>query len=132
MNRFILMRTLPFLVLNLITPLTASSAHLYLEKDYQSAWCNSQNGKSEVVLKDKSRLDCLTETHAVEVEFAPKWKEAVGQALYYAIMTGGKPGIVLILEKPSTESKYLQRLKVVADAYGIDVWEPPLGFMKRI
>lgn len=64
---------------------------------------------TEVVLKGGSRVDCLTETHAVEVEFAPKWKEAIGQSLYYAKKTGKKPGIVLIKERPE-DQKYLGRL----------------------
>lgn len=50
----------------------------YPERVYQEAWCAKNGGITEVVLSGGSRVDCLTETHAVEVEFAPKWKEAIG------------------------------------------------------
>ena len=43
-----------------------------------------------------------------------KWAEAIGQALYYSIMTGKKPGIVLIMEK-ETDGRYLKRLRAVTD-----------------
>lgn len=75
----------------------------------------------EYILDDKSRVDCLTDTLAVEVEFAPKWKEAVGQALFYAVKTGRKPGVVLILEKDS-DSRFLDRIKIVGEKYGIEIW----------
>ena len=38
--------------------------------------------------------------YAVEFDFAEKWAEAVGQALYYALKTGKKPAVVLIMEDP--------------------------------
>lgn len=92
----------------LLLPSLAFAAD-YPERAYQEAWCARQGGLTEVVLKGGSRVDCLTETHAVEVEFAPKWKEAIGQSLYYAKKTGKKPGIVLIKERPE-DQKYLGRL----------------------
>lgn len=44
------------------------------------------------------RVDILTGTHAIEVEMASKWKNAIGQALWYAMQTGKEAGIVLILD----------------------------------
>ena len=49
-----------------------------------------------------------------------KWAEAIGQALYYAAMTGRKPGIVVIMEKP-TDSRYLKRLRAVTEGIPIKV-----------
>ncbi|MFH1027609.1 MAG: hypothetical protein V1791_06370 [Pseudomonadota bacterium] len=37
--------------------------------------------------------------YAVEVEYAHKWAEAIGQSLYYSRMTGKKPGVVLIMRE---------------------------------
>lgn len=37
-------------------------------------------------------------------------------------MTGKRPGIVLIIENPDTECKYVNRLKMIADKYNIDYW----------
>ncbi len=93
----------------LLTPAVAYGERLHPEKAYQQAWCDRNDGVTEVVLSGGSRVDCLTETHAVEVEFANKWQEAVGQALYYAKKTGREPGIIIIKETPE-DQKYLGRL----------------------
>lgn len=96
------------LLIILLLPSLALASE-YPERAYQEAWCAKNGGITEVVLRGGSRVDCLTETHAVEVEFAYKWKEAIGQALYYGKKTGRTPGIVLIKEKPE-DQKYLGRL----------------------
>lgn len=102
--------------------LSGFCAHCYPEKTYQAHWCSIHNGKQEVILNDKARADCVTKTHAIEFDFASKWAESIGQALYYAIATGLKPGIVLILENPQKEQKYLARVNAVAKKHGITVW----------
>lgn len=66
----------------------------------------------EVVLEDKSRCDCVTDSHAVEFDFASKWAESVDQAMHYAAQTGKQAGIVLILERTKDEA-YLKRLERV-------------------
>lgn len=100
----------------------AGCAHKPLhEKDYQRWWCEKHNGEMEYRLKDGTRVDCLTPEYAVEVEFAHKWAESIGQALYYARSTARKPGVLLIL-KDKGEERFLKRLKVVAKEQGIKVW----------
>jgi hypothetical protein len=37
---------------------------IFVEKYYQEKWCAEQSGKTEVVLPDRTRCDCLTKTHA--------------------------------------------------------------------
>ena len=44
------------------------------------------------------RVDLVTATHAFEVERAYKWKNSIGQALWYSLQTNKKPGIILIIE----------------------------------
>lgn len=100
----------------------AEAKRLHQEKTYQAVWCKANNGRTEVVLNDKVRVDCLTKTHAIEFDFANKWAESVGQSLYYGLQTKKKPGVVLILENPRREARYLRRLKRVAKRKGIDVW----------
>lgn len=103
--------------------LPTEAKHLYYEREYQEQWCNSQaNCITEYEFSDKTRVDCLTPTHAIEFDFAKKWAESIGQSLYYALKTNLKPGIVLILEDKKNEQKYLDRLQTVAKKYGIDVW----------
>jgi hypothetical protein len=93
------------------------------ERDYQKAWCDAHNGAMEVVLRDGTRADCVTDTHAIEFDFAPKWAEAVGQALHYAALTGKQPGVVLIMA-PGDE-KHRSRFLVTTTSFclRIDLWE---------
>ena len=58
------------------------------ESYYQQKWCATHQGTPEFRLPDRTRVDCLLESHAVEVDFAPKWAEAIGQSLHYSRMTG--------------------------------------------
>ena len=76
------------------------------ERYYQEIFADEVNGSVEVVMSDGTRCDILTETHAIEVDFARKWAEAIGQSLNYSTLTGKIPGVLLILEKDSDE-KYL-------------------------
>lgn len=95
--------------------------HLYKESVYQKEWCDKYCGVMEYELPDKTRVDCVTKNYAVEFDFAPKWAEAIGQSLYYGIMTGKKPAVVLIIEKPS-DWKYYHRIKKVADFLNFTLW----------
>jgi hypothetical protein len=54
------------------------------ESYYQEIHCDNLGGKAEYKLEDKTRIDCLTDTKAIEHDFAPKWAECTGQAVYYA------------------------------------------------
>ena len=80
-----------------------AEAHKYPEKAYQHAWCSTQGGIEEFKNKDYTRIDCLTKTHAVEFDFAHKWAESIGQALYYGLMSGKRAKVVLILENPQKQ-----------------------------
>jgi hypothetical protein len=85
---------------------------LHPEKMYQETFARQVQGQVEVVMPDGARCDVLTGTHAIEVDFASKWSEAVGQSLFYGIQTNKKPGILLILEKPE-DRRFLIRLGTV-------------------
>ncbi len=80
-----------------------------LEKDYQNEWCRADFGVKEHVLPDLARVDCLTKEYAIEFDFAKKWAESVGQALYYGKETNRQPAVVLILDKPE-DMKYVNRI----------------------
>lgn len=115
--RFLLILSIPIIFSN-----TTLGKHLYKEREYQECWCDNAGGITEYVLPDKTRVDCLTDDYAIEFDFAEKWAESIGQALYYSMMTGRKPGIVLILEDQEKGERYLKRLMVVAEALNIKVW----------
>lgn len=94
-----------------LTPFYVLAGHLYPEKYYQAQWCNARGGQLEYRLNDKTRIDCLLPNMAVEFDFAPKWHECIGQALYYAQKTNRIPACVLIMENGDKDLKYLKRLR---------------------
>ena len=120
------MRTKTILGLLIATTLLlagCSSPEKLNEKWYQERWCAKEGGEAEVRLEDKTRCDCLTGDYAIEVDFARKWAEAIGQSLHYAKMTGEQAGILLIVEGTKDE-KYLARLQNVIKYHNlpIKVW----------
>lgn len=113
-------------ILVLVTLFVGLSANAYIthehnEYSYQKAWAEKHNAIMEYKLDDGTRVDCLTSTHAIEFDFANKWAESVGQALYYAIKTGKKPMVILILENPQKQMLYFNRVKKLANAYNFEV-----------
>lgn len=89
------------------------------EKYYQTKMCNELKGTMEYVLFDRTRVDCLTDKYAIEVDFAKKWAESIGQALYYADVTNKEPVVALIVGKD--DERYIERVKRVAKTHGIKV-----------
>lgn len=112
------------ILLLVLAPLSAIAGHLHPEAYYQAQWCGDHDGTLEVIVESGARCDCLTATHAVEFDFANKWAEAIGQALHYSAQTGRRAGIVLIMERPEKDVKYMERLKLTIEAHAltIDVW----------
>ncbi len=96
--------------------------HYYYEREYQEVWAKQNSGITEYVLPDKARVDCVTKEYAIEFDFAKKWAESIGQSLYYATVLNKKAGIVLIMESPLKDRKYLKRVNAVAEKYDIKVW----------
>ena len=75
-------------------------------------------------MPDGTRCDILTDTHAIEVDFADKWAEAISSIRNYAMQTGKKAGIVLVLKDRGNE-KHLERLKKMARNYSMDIKNLP-------
>lgn len=97
------------------------------ERYYQTKICAELKGEIEYVVQ-RGRVDCLTDEYAIEVDWASKFKQGIGQSLFYALKTGKRPAVVLIMGKK--DNKYLEQLKLVAKKYNIKVMtikkEPPL------
>jgi hypothetical protein len=70
---------------------------------------------------DGSYVDILTPTLAVEVDWAPKWKEAIGQSLFYSISTGKKPAVLLLVRDWDKERVYYLRCLAVCSRYDIQL-----------
>ena len=90
------------------------------ESYYQRKWCGAQHGRTEVRLPDRTRVDCILDSHAVEVDFARKWAEAIGQSLHYSRMTGRRAGILLIMLSPK-DQRHLDRLLNVVQHFDLPI-----------
>ena len=110
-----------FLFLLLALPLFGKQSERY----YQEKFAREIGGQVEVVMKDGTRCDILTATHAIEVDFAKKWAEAIGQSLNYAIHTGKRPGVALILLSPS-DNKYIERVRKISAEYSLGLTIYPI------
>lgn len=95
--------------------------HQHTEQSYQQAWQKKYGGVLEYKNDDSTRVDCLTNTHAIEFDFANKWAEAVGQALYYQYKTGKRAKVILILEHPQSQMIYYNRVKALSKVHNFDV-----------
>lgn len=93
---------------------------------YQEVWCQGRGGRVEHILDDGRRVDCLTDEFAIEVEFAHKWSEAIGQSLDYSMLTNKKAGIVLVLRKKS-DNTYWKRLHKLITHYQLPITTWKLG-----
>lgn len=93
------------------------------ENYYQEEFAKAIDGITEVILPDRTRVDIMTDTFAIEVDFAQKWAESGFQALHYARHTNRKAGILLIWESQEDE-RYLKRLLGVIheNNLSITVW----------
>lgn len=94
------------------------------EAYYRDAWAGKHGGKTEVRMADGTRCDVVTATHAVEVEWAHKWAEGIGQSLWYSFQTNKKAGLVLILRNDK-DREHVMRVRSLVRAKGlaIEVWE---------
>ena len=102
--------------------LTSSSQALEKEKYYSDKFCEEMSGQADYTLQDKSRVDCLTETHAFEVDWADGMKvyEAIGQSLYYSSQTGKLPGILLLIRKDNSK-KHIRKVQEVISAFNLPI-----------
>ena len=92
------------------------------EAFYSDKFCTEMSGQSEYILKDLSRVDCLTDTHAFEVDWADGMKvyEAIGQSLYYSTETGKLPGILLLIRKENSE-KHIRKVQRVIETFELPI-----------
>ncbi len=67
------------------------------EIDYAKVLCHKLNGQIEYHLPDRTRVDCLTDTQAIEVDFIHKIDECITQAAHYGEMTGRTPVCALLV-----------------------------------
>ena len=90
---------------------------LILESDFVDHFCN---GEKEFVLQDRTRVDCLTKYHAVEYDWAKNWYQGIGQSLHYAMHTGRRGGLVLIIRNEK-DMRYIDRAYRAIQHYNLPI-----------
>ena len=114
------MKNLLITFLLLISVGSAEAKHTHSERYYQQRWADANGGVIEYRLEDGKRVDILTDKYAIEVDFARKFYEAVGQSLLYSARTDKLPGIILIVESKEDE-RYREDLDEI-----IECWQLPI------
>ena len=107
----------------LLTALIIQSAYALENEDYYNRkFCTQESGQAEYSLPDRSRVDCLTDTHAFEADWADGLKvyESIGQSLYYAAETGKKPGILLLVRK-NNSAKHIRKVRRVIESWSLPI-----------
>ena len=66
------------------------------EREEVERLAKKYNAITEYRLWDKTRVDMLTRYEAIEVDWAHKWAEGIGQSLYYAQVTRKRPALLLL------------------------------------
>jgi hypothetical protein len=101
-------------------PSVPSSPKACTESFYQEQYAEKLGGRAEVTTPGGARCGILTDTHAIEADFADKWAEAVGQSLNYVTQKGKNAGIVLLL-KDRGDEKHLERLREMVRHCSMDI-----------
>ena len=113
------------LLIGLFSVAAYAAPREHSEKYYQEKYCM---GEIEVRNPDKTRTDCIYDGFAWEYDFANKWYEAPTQAKWYAIQTGLKAGVVLIIEKKS-DCLYVRKLRLLLNHYAEPVRVETVGLV---
>ncbi len=71
------------------------------------------DGAVEVSLFNGKRADVIWETYAIEVDWASKAPEGIGQCLYYAAVTHKDPALILLVKDRAKDVKYVEQALVV-------------------
>jgi hypothetical protein len=112
-----------YIALTILSILAIQSVHAIENEDYYNRqFCIQESGQAEYRLPDRSRIDCLTSTHAYEADWADGLKvyESIGQSLYYAAETGKKPGILLLVRKKNSD-KHIRKVRRVIESWSLPI-----------
>jgi hypothetical protein len=122
------------MIRSLVPLLFLSSLATAAPRAHSEAWYSELvavqfKGQKEVRVA-RGRADVVTATHAIEVEFASKWKESIGQALWYAFQLNKEAGIVLVMEDEARDAPHAIALGSLIEhqKLPIKVWLWPRDF----
>ena len=89
------------------------------EREWMLALSSQLHGVTEYSIK-MGRIDILTKTDAIEVDYFHKWHESIGQALHYSFETKRRPTIALISFETNNYEK-IEYVKGICSNYNIRV-----------
>jgi hypothetical protein len=87
------------------------------EAAWTSALAAAMGGQSEVKVAF-GRADVLTQKYAVEVDFLPKWKEGMGQAIHYADVTDRRP-VLAVIHQERPDQALLEQIESLCTKNGV-------------
>lgn len=78
-----------------------------------------------------SRIDCVSATHAIEIDWTYRWAEAAGQAMHAGAGLGLIPGVALYCE-PDGRSRCERKLQLLRGLFWryrvrATIWACPIG-----
>jgi len=76
--------------------------------------------EAEVELADGTRCDLLAPGIAWEVDWADKWYQGIGQALYYGLRAARTSGLILLTDEPGRDWRLLVRAAETCGRHGIE------------
>lgn len=82
--------------LALMSRCSTAQAQSYDESKLQACACEGL--QQEIRTKAGTYVDCLSDTHAIEIEATQDWAEAIGQGLHYASETGKRAKVLFFCE----------------------------------
>lgn len=98
---------------------------LTAEKLNEVAWCiqlsRPLTAITEYRLWDGTRVDLKNAKYAFEVDWAKKWPEAFGQAVWYALETELSPAVILLTDSIERDSAFIYRAKAVGAHLKVNV-----------
>ena len=107
----------------LLVMVSLSATAFEKEDFYNKKYCAELGGVNESYHKNtgatSAKIDCETDTVVWEGEWTHKAYEGVGQALWYASITGKIPGIIFYVKK-ANQQKYIDRAILTFESLGID------------
>jgi hypothetical protein len=71
---------------------------------------------------DGSFVDIVTNSEAIEVDWAYKWKEGIGQASLYSALTGKRPALLLLTKNKLDDKVFLLRAALACQKSNIQLY----------
>lgn len=92
------------------------------EVQWSAYFAEKYAAEPEAVLWDRTRVDLLSDTEAIEVEWAEKQYQAPGQAVWYGIVSGKPPAVLLLVKDAKAEAAHVYRCTAICAKLGIRLY----------